>query len=48
MEPTYRVKISGNRQRIEIVFSGIFFDASCLAEYEIGFNDVQPIDHEII
>jgi hypothetical protein len=26
--PTCRVKISGNRQRIEIVFSGIFFDAT--------------------
>jgi hypothetical protein len=28
LTPTYRVKITGNRQRIEIVFSGIFFDAS--------------------
>jgi hypothetical protein len=40
--------LSGNITRVVFLAGKPHETASCFAESEIGFNDVQPIDHQII
>jgi hypothetical protein len=48
LTPTYCVKISGNRQRIEFVFSGKFFDAAWLEDSLPPKNSSQRNPIEVV